>query len=511
MNNDWSRRDVLAAGSASLALAATSPAFGMQNDNAAGSTIQVDLRRVEGPLEHIWSKCVGSDRAAITLREQWRRDIERFHKETGTERVRFHGIFADELGVYSPSIMNRTGEMIWHNVDQVYDGLLERGVQPLVELSFMPKKLASGNATFGFYNANITPPKSLEEYGNFIRAFATHLIGRYGAPEVRQWMFEVWNEPNLAFFFTGKQADYFAMYKAAAQALKSVDPALKVGGPATAHAAWVPEFLSYCAEQGAPVDFVATHIYAGDKQQEIFGRTGISQNDVIPMAMAQVRQQIDATRFKGAPLWLTEWSSDSPAMITHVIKNCLPNVQAMSQWVASGVYEELGVANFRLKEGDAGWPMMALGGIPRPAFNTYKLMHRLGQTRLAASDGPVLATRRVNGSAAVLLWNLAEVTQPAGIPGASSVRKVTGEAKRFRLKLSGARAGASARVSYVDQERGSPMPRWRAMGSPQYPTREQIAEIRASAELRAPEVRRVGRGGELVIALPPEGVALVEI
>lgn len=475
-------------------------------------TVEVDLTQTRGPLDHIWSKSAGSDRAAITLREQWRKDLTRFHEEAGLERVRFHGIFADELGVYAASIMS-TGKLPnWQNIDRVYDGLLQRGVRPLVELSFMPKSLASGSRTFGFYQANITPPADMAAWGAFIKAFAQHLVDRYGLDEVRQWLFEVWNEPNLTFFWSGNQADYFALFKTTVTAIKSVDSTLKVGGPATSSIQWIPEFLTYCKENALPLDFVATHIYVGDRQQNIFGKPdAYPPSDVIPKGMALVRAQIDASAYAGTPLWLTEWSSDSPAMIAHIVKGCLGVCQAMSQWTMSNTYEELGVASFILKEGDNGFGMIAAAGIPKPQFNTYKLLHRLGNTRLAASDGPVIASRRTDGSAAIAVWNLAEVPQPSGIPGAASERKVAGAQRQIRVVLKGARAGQSVNVSFVDQVHGSPFPEWRKLGSPQYPTPAQIETIRKSAELGAPATMKLGKNSELILDLPPEGLALVEI
>jgi xylan 1,4-beta-xylosidase len=475
--------------------------------------IEVDLKQTSGPLDHIWSKCVGSDRAAITLREDWRNDLTRFHEEAGIEQVRFHGIFADELGVYTSSLMVKGKQTNWQNVDRVYDGLLKRGVRPFVELSFMPKYLASGSSTFGFYKANITPPTDLAEWGTFIKAFVQHLADRYGIDEVKHWMFEVWNEPNLQFFWTGTQADYFELYKTTVNAIKSIDSKLMVGGPSTAAIQWIPEFLSYCEANALPIDFVSTHIYIGDKQQKIFGKPDAHPpSEVIPAGMTMVRAQIDASKYKGAPLWLSEWSSDSPAMIAHVIKNCMGVCQALSQWTFTNTYEELGVAPFILKEGDNGFGMMAAGSIPKPQFNTYKLLHRLGNTRLVASDGPVLASRRDNGSVALAVWNLAEVMQPGGIPGAAFERKVTGgEPKQFLLTLKGARSGQSVKVSYVDQARGSPFPEWRKLGSPQYLTMAQIETIRKSAELAAPETLKLGKDGELILSLPPECLALIEV
>jgi xylan 1,4-beta-xylosidase len=471
--------------------------------------VMIDTRQAIGRLEHIWSECAGSDRAAITLRESWRRDLDRWRTEAGLKRVRFHGIFADELGVHSPSILSR-GERPpnFQNVDQVYDGLVERGMSPLIELGFMPSKLASGDRKFGFYEANVTPPASTEAWVGFIKAFAAHLIERYGIRQVRSWPFEVWNEPNLAPFWSGTQQQYFELYKATAVALKEVDPQLQVGGPATSSAMWLPEFLGYCAQNNAPVDFVTTHVYAGDNQARLFGTLRYPQAEVIPQGMRLAREQIEASAFAGRPLWLTEWSCDSPAMIAHIIKECLPSVQMMSQWTLSSTYEELGVADYVLKEGDMGWGQM-VQGIAKPSFNTYKLLNALGTTRLAA-DGPALATWRGGKTVAALIWNLADVKQPAGLPGASRIRNVIGDAKRMQVVFKGAQAGRTVHVRFVDQERGSPMPAWRAMGSPQYPRIEQIGQLRRAAEIAPAKAMKLGDGGRLAFDLPPEGVALIE-
>jgi xylan 1,4-beta-xylosidase len=196
-------------------------------------------------------------------------------------------------------------------------------------------------------------------------------------------------------------------------------------------------------------------------------------------------------------------------MIAHVLTKCLPHVHAMSQWALSNVFEEINFPNFVVKEGDGGWGMLAQRSIPRPSFNTYKLLHRLGKRRLAAT-GPALASRTDRGAAA-LVWNLAEVKQPSGIPGAASKRTVEGAPKRLAITLRGARPGTAVKVSYVDQERGSPLPKWRELGSPQYPTRQQTDQIRRAAEIAPPETRRLDRNGVLTLDLPPEGVALVEL
>lgn len=108
----------------------------------------------------------------------------------------------------------------------------------MVEISFMPKKLALRQDVHPFwYHPIVSPPKNYQKWDERIRALAKHLIDRYGLDEVAQWYFEVWNERNID-FWTGdlKQATYFDLYDHTARALKSVNPRLRVGGPATSSA-----------------------------------------------------------------------------------------------------------------------------------------------------------------------------------------------------------------------------------------------------------------------------------
>lgn len=500
------RRDFLVTSAAAVAAGAIPGAA-----SAAAPIVQarVRSREVVGALPHVWEECVGSDRAAITLRESWRQDIERAHAELGTKRVRFHGILNDELAVKTKTWMNYRGTTNFRNVAEVYDGLVSRGLSPFVELSFMPGTLASGTRTFGFYNGNISPPRSLDEWAAFIKDFASFLIGRYGLAAVRQWPIEVWNEPNLPPFFTGTQADYFQMYKATAVALKSVDAGLQVGGPSSARTGWISEFLDFCATENAPVDFVSSHIYSGDNQKTLFGNVpDRSINDVIPDAIKLARGRVRGSRFPKLPLYINEWSSDSPAMIGHVLANVLGETEMMSHWVLSGTYEEIGPTDFWFAKGGMSWPMM-MKGVPLPAYNTYRLMHALGHERLHG-EGPVLASRTAKGGLSMLVWNLAETSQPAGLPDAKVERKVVGEAKRIAVSLPDLKPGQPLRVRYVDQRRGSPRAAWAAMGEPKLPTMEQFAALRRAAQIPPAEVRRLGADRRIVLDLPPEGVALVE-
>ena len=189
----------------------------------------------------------GSGRAILSLRESYRNDLRDVKQITGFEYVRFHAIFHDEVGVYSE---DKDGKPVYNfsYVDQIYDGLLANGVKPFIEMSFMPKDLAAKPALHPFwYKQNVAPPKDWGKWDDLIAAFTKHLVDRYGIDEVASWYFEVWNEPNIDFWAgEPKQETYWELYDHTARAVKQVNSRLRVGGPATAAAAWVDAFIKHC-------------------------------------------------------------------------------------------------------------------------------------------------------------------------------------------------------------------------------------------------------------------------
>src|SRR5713226_4290729 len=236
-------------------------------------TVVINASAPAHPFPHFWEQMFGSERAIVTLRESYRRDLGEVKRITGFEYVRFHAIFHDEVGLYDETPSGQPAYNFSY-IDQVYDGLLESGVRPFVELSFMPRKLASNPAASHpfWYKPNVTPPKDWGKWEQLIETFARHLVERYGIDEVAQWYFEVWNEPNIDLWAgEPKEATYDQLYEHAARAIKRVSPRLRVGGPATAQAAWVDHFIRHCVENGVPVDFVSTHVYANDSAQDVFG------------------------------------------------------------------------------------------------------------------------------------------------------------------------------------------------------------------------------------------------
>jgi len=214
------------------------------------------------PLPHVWEHTVGSCHAPLALRSDWQAHLHRCRQELGFHHVRFHGLLSDDLG----TLVRHRGRLIYSffNADRIVDFLLSIGMRPFVELSFMPAALASGGATIFSYRGNVTPPADYRAWAELIRRLVSHWATRYGLDEVRRWYFEVWNEPNLPAFWAGTREQYFALYRHTAEAIKGVDAELRVGGPATAANAWLPEFLDFCDRDGVPADFVSTHHYPND-------------------------------------------------------------------------------------------------------------------------------------------------------------------------------------------------------------------------------------------------------
>ena len=271
-------------------------------------TIIVDTHAAGHAFPHYWERVFGSGRASLSLRDSYRRDLRTVKDATGFEYVRFHAIFHDELSVYDE---DADGKPVYNfsYIDQIYDGLLENGVRPFVELSFMPKKLAAAQVLQSFwYQPNVSPPKDWNKWKDLVSHFAQHLVDRYGIEEVSQWYFEVWNEPNLD-FWAGKPAEgtYYQIYDVTAQALKSVNARLRVGGPATAQAAWVDRFVSHDVENHIPVDFVSTHVYGNDSAKDVFGTDeAVSRTQMVCRAARKVHDQIAASLRPDLPIIWSE-------------------------------------------------------------------------------------------------------------------------------------------------------------------------------------------------------------
>ena len=470
--------------------------------------IEVDTQASSHPFPHFWEEMFGSGRAILSLRQSYRNDLREVKSITDFQYVRFHAIFHDEVGLYSE---DAAGHPVYNfsYVDQIYDGLLQNHVRPFVELSFMPKKLAAANDLHPFwYKPTVAPPKDYDRWSAMISAFAKHLIDRYGIEEVSKWYFEVWNEPNLDFWAGDpKEPTYYHLYDVTASALKNVSPRLRVGGPATAQAAWVDRFVRHCADNKIPVDFVSTHVYGNDTSQDVFGNDKpVPLNKMICSAVDKVHNQIKSSAKPDLPLIWSEVNAvydnnpkveDSAFMgpwLGDTIRQCDGLVDMMSYWTFSDVFEEQGVIKTPFY---GGFGLVAEGGIPKPIFNAFKLLHHLGDQRINVDSDSMLATRRADGALVIAVWNLSLPDDP-------------GHTVNMAIHLKQLRPNRRAEIIELDPEHGSPLPAYHAMGDPISPTEIQYANLRKAAELPAARIERI-ENGTIALTLPPKSLFLIEI
>ena len=471
-------------------------------------TITIDAAAPAHPFPHFWEEMFGSGRAVLSLRDSYRRDLRAVHQVTGFQYVRFHGILNDDVGIYDE---DKQGHPVYNfsYVDQIYDGLLAVDVKPFVELSFMPYKLAARQDFQSFwYRPNIAPPKDYAKWDDLITQLMKHLVDRYGLDEVATWYFEVWNEPNLDFWSgTPKQAKYFELYDHTARDIKAVSTRLRVGGPATAQAAWVADMIKHADQTHVPLDFVSTHVYGNDKASDVFHTSeNIPRDQMVCRSVKKVHDEIKSSARPDLPLIWSEFNAayDNEVAVTDsiymgpwlatTIAQCDGLTEMMSYWTFSDVFEEQGIVKQPFY---GGFGLIAAGNIPKSSFYALEVLHRLGEQRIENSNPNVLVTKNEDGTLIVAVWNIVN-------PGS------TGSAKAIKLDFKGVTPGARVAIRRVDENHGDTLGAYEKMGKPQYPTKEQIDSLRRQSILTEPEFEDL-INDSLTLQLPVNGLAVLRI
>ena len=453
--------------------------------------IDLDVKAVQGPIDSMFRRCVGAGRANEGLRADWQRQLRQAKEACGFEYIRMHGLLTDDMGVYH----EEHGRAVynWQYIDELYDFLVDLKVRPFVELGFMPSGLASGSKTIFWWRGNVTPPKDYGKWGDLISALKKHWVERYGLTEVKKWYFEVWNEPNLDGFWAGDKKEYFKLYSETAKAVKGVDSTLRVGGPSTAGAAWVPEFIRHCTETKSPLDFITTHTYGVDVGflDEFGGRgTVLSKNpDSIVGDVRRVRQEIKESAMPNLPLHFTEWSSSytpadpvhdsyvSAPYILEKLTTAMGFADSMSYWTFSDIFEEAGP---RVTPFHGGFGLVNYQDIKKPAFRAYEYLNKLGPKRLRSDDSRSLAATDANGGVQALFWDFTNPIPEKVNNQQFFVTDVKPKPKgKVLLRVENLKAG-SYRVSVfrVGYRVNDPFADYFDLGSPSQLTRSQVAKIR---------------------------------
>ncbi|WP_343222223.1 GH39 family glycosyl hydrolase [Novosphingobium profundi] len=463
-------------------------------------SIAVDAEAVQGPIDRFFDLSVGSDYPGTLIRADSQAQLQTVSDELGFRTIRFHDIFHDTLG----TVKEVDGRIVydWTGIDRLYDALLAKNIRPFVELGWTPAALRTSDLQLFYWKGNTSHPQP-DKWRALVAAFITHLRARYGAEEVRGWYFELWNEPNLDGFWEHADQDaYFALYADTVRTIKAIDPALRVGGPATAGAAWVPEFLAYASAHALPVDFVATHTYGvegGFLDEEGKQDTRLSPSpDAVVGDVRKVRAEIEASAFPGIPLFFTEWSTSyTPRDFVHDSYVSAPYIlsklagakgfaQGMSYWAYSDLFEEPGPPPTPFH---GGFGLMNREGIRKPAWFAYKYLHALRGDTLAVDDPEAIVTREGQRLAA-LVWDWQQPVQDVSN-------------KPFFTRLVPARASRTVHFAFAHlapgtyrlqvhrtgYRRNDPLSRYIDMGLPEALDADQLAQMRAETA-DAPETDR---------------------
>ena len=496
---------------------------------AAGAqdrVISLDVARAGMPIDRMFDLSVGADYPGTLMRDDSMAQLKTAVDELGFRYVRFHALFHDDMG----TVRAVDGRIVydWTKVDRLIDALLARRVRPFVELGFTPRAMATSPQTIFYWKGNTSHPDPAA-WRALVDAFVRHARARYGAAEVRRWFFEVWNEPNLAGFWEkADQQAYFALYEASARTIKAIDPALRVGGPATAGAAWVPELLAFVDRRGVPIDFVTTHTYGVDggfldEKGEDDNKLSTNPQSIVADVRA-VRAQIDATRHRGMPLYFTEWSAsynprdpvhDSYVSAPYILTKLRATrglAQGMSYWTYSDLFEEAGPPPTPFH---GGFGLMTREGIRKPAWFAYRYLNRLRGREIATGDTEALATTH-DGAVTVLAWAWRQPEQAtSNRPFFTKVLPATAD-RAAALHFAGLAPGRyRVTVRRTGFRANDAQTRYLEMGSPKALTRPQQAELQALTR-DLPErtaTIAVGRDGRhaMTVAMRSNDVVLVSL
>ncbi len=469
-----------------------------QNNNSGNAvlkerTIKVDFNLQKGDFNTMFKECIGAGRANEGLRADWQQQLALVEKECGFNYIRMHGLLTDDMGVYREDKKGNP-EYNYQYIDVLYDFILSIGMKPFVELGFMPSALASGDQTIFWWKGNVTPPKDYKKWEDLIRNLTLHFTQRYGVKEVKTWYFEVWNEPNLKDgFWTGTQNDYFKLYEYSVRAIKGVNKEYKVGGPATAGAAWVPEMIRFCDKNSVPIDFISTHTY-GVKQGFLdqYGTTGtiLDKNEwSVSGDILNSRRQISNSAMPNLELHYTEWSSSytptdpihdsyhQAAYILEKIKQVGAAANSMSYWVFTDIFEEAGP---RFTPFHGGFGLLNYQGIKKPAYFSYYLLNKLGETELQNTDSSSWACKNAKGDMQVLFWDFT-FTLPDSINNQDYyIRDLPSKPKgKVKLELSGIPAGNYQYEVYkVGYRVNDPYTSYLSIDKPNQLTKQQVEAIK---------------------------------
>ena len=450
-------------------------------------------------------------------------------RELHATHVRAVGIFDDEMRAFCPGpgafmgYEQKQPRTNWQTVDYVIDSLSDRGLQPVFTTSFVPSAMASGPVTVFSTKAHTSPPKDLSQWESFVRDSVQHAVDRYSIDVVRQWPFEVWNEPNLrGWFWDGDQADFHRLWQATWRAIKSVDTRLRVGGPSTGRAEWLEELIDFGHANDCAPDYLITHIYNNDSATDHplapFDPSASERGSKSPTfamdVVRNVRALLNRRGFKGELHW-NEWGRSfhavdhhrehpsEAAFIARLLGDVSQEADVFSYWCLSDIYDQVGYGREAFF---GGYGLLNLQGLRKPAYHSFELLAKLGTKRVGTSGENLDSTCNAivttsPNRAHVLVYASEHSDEPSQQSVEVTVRLPTG--------------AQPAGLYRIDSIENNVLARWRDLGKPAYLSRAQTKELAADNALKASStpVRIASNNGHVDAHFTMEspGLALLEL
>ena len=460
--------------------------------------------------------CVGTGRLDLALHREYQEQLSAVQAKCHFRHVRGHGLFSDQMGIWQewgPPFADREQWFCFTYLDRVVDAWLENGLEPFLELGFMPEKLASSAQTLFYWKAHTVPPKDPEEWCRLVRETLRHLAARYGRERVETWPCEIWNEPNLPGFWEHADKEkYLELYRITVQAVREVLPGMRVGGPAICGGPgsqqWISDFLTFCRNGNLPVDFVTRHAYLGQtpehKSRYMYHR--MNAPEVLIAEMQESRNIIDSfPEYKGIPMYITEFNTSynpfcpihdtnlNAAFCASLLSRLGDVADGYSYWTFGDVFEEQGLPN---RPFHGGFGMMANGLIPKPTLWAFSFFANLRGECVARNENAVVV-RREDGGYEAVLWNLCAEKQ---------------ENQELSLTFP-VEGDAAALCEIVDGETCNPLACWHRMGEPADLNAEQLEFLRAAGQpaRRVLPTEKKGAGTCVSLTLSPNAVVRLRL
>ncbi len=482
-----------------------------------------------GPiLKHTWEGLGNIDQMRWIERADMQNQLITARDELKIKHVRAVGMFDDHLRVYGrdPQMFRSSDKLRkrinWRNVNGIFDFLNDNGFCPMVTTCFTPSSMASGQKTV-FENSNITPPADITAWENMINDLLLNMESRYGRENMRQWYYEVWNEPNLDSFWTGGMDAYFDMYRRTFDQLKKFDPELKIGGPSTARAEFIGEFLNYSDRNSCPPDYIIGHCYNNDSASKPLspfnGPDKDRENNSPNFTSGVVKGTYDLllkNNFKGEIHWNEwglswyphRWERETPNEAAFVIKTMAEVSQLgdyFAYWCLSDIYDQVG---FGRETFHGNYGMMSLDGLRKPAWLAHQLLGMMGTEIVEITsenqNEHVGAFISRSEKEIDLLFYAFDINFKLGN---------TPDKVKVECLLPSEMENAVMECYRIDSSENNILNVWHKMGSPVYPNKEELLQLKKNDRLKVstdkPAIFKEKENYYLDLSLELPGVVMV--